>query len=155
MKDENKVVPMDAQLLGKVEAACKKLMGNARRVLAIAEKRGNLPASYQWDGVTHDQAKETFMKDMVFIGLFGIQDPPKKGVKEAVEDCHAAGIKVIMITGDHPDTGVAIAKEISILPSGKELLPYTVITDKELHDKVPTGDTFSDDTDPESLRLAA
>merc|ERR1719163_1738795 len=60
-----------------------------------------------------------------------------------------------MITGDHPATGVAIAKEISIIPQQKELPPYTVITDAELKDKVPATDTFSDDNDPESLRLAA
>jgi len=68
-----------------------------------------------------------------------------------VEDCHSAGVKVIMITGDHPDTGVAIAKEISILPvypAGQEPPPFTVITDKELHDKCPPGDTFADDDDP-------
>merc|ERR1719512_71658 len=60
-----------------------------------------------------------------------------------------------MITGDHPDTGTAIAKEISILPKTDEQPEFTVITDKDLADKVPTTDTFTDDTDEESLRLAA
>lgn len=155
MGDGNTVVPMDDAILAKITEAQKGLMNKARRVLAIAEKRTNYPKGFNWDGVSGENAKTEFLPDMVFIGLFGIQDPPKKGVKEAIEDCQSAGIKVIMITGDHPDTGVAIAKEISIIPNTTELPPYTVITDKDLADKVPTTDTFTDDTDPESLRLAA
>lgn len=153
--DGQTVVPYDAAMQQKVEAAAKKLMNNARRVLAIAEKKENKPTDFEWDSITGDQAKEVLLNDMVLIGLFGIQDPPKKGVKEAVEDCHRAGCKVIMITGDHPDTGTAIAKEISILESNKELPPFTVITDKDLNDKCPTGDNFEDeDFDNESKRLA-
>lgn len=146
---------MTPELLEKVENAAKGLMHNARRVLGIAEKKATYPPNFDWDGVSHDQAKVEFLSGMVFVGLYGIQDPPKQGVKQAVEDCQKAGIKVIMITGDHPDTGTAIAKEISILPKQENLPKYTVITDKDLHDKVPTTDTFTDDDDPESRRLAA
>mmetsp|Transcript_6031 Transcript_6031/g.19025 ORF Transcript_6031/g.19025 Transcript_6031/m.19025 type:complete len:1100 (-) Transcript_6031:510-3809(-) len=138
-----------------IAANAKTLMGQAKRVLGIAERRANYPADFHWDSATADFAKENFLCDMVFIGLFGIQDPPKPGVKQAVEDCHAAGVRVIMITGDHPDTGVAIAKEISIIPAHGELPPFTVITDKELADKVPSGESFVDDGSDEANKLEA
>mmetsp|Transcript_38534 Transcript_38534/g.111323 ORF Transcript_38534/g.111323 Transcript_38534/m.111323 type:complete len:1072 (-) Transcript_38534:187-3402(-) len=153
--DEGYESPMDEKMLAAISAAQKTLMGKARRVLAIAERRASYPPDFDWDKVNQDQAKAEFLDDMCFIGLFGIQDPPKPGVKEAVEECQAAGIKVVMITGDHPDTGVAIAKEISILSSQKDLPKYTVVTGDELADKVPSTDEFSDGTDEESLRLAA
>ena len=149
------VQPMTPEMLDAISAGAKGLMKTARRVLGIAEKRANFPADYDWDKATGDHAKANFLPDMVFIGLFGIQDPPKAGVKEAVEDCHDAGVNVIMITGDHPDTGTAIAKEISIIAEGDDKLPFTIITDKELADKVPSGDTFVDDGSEEALRLEA
>eukprot|EP01012_Entosiphon_sulcatum_P017244 TRINITY_DN2203_c0_g1_i1.p1 TRINITY_DN2203_c0_g1~~TRINITY_DN2203_c0_g1_i1.p1 ORF type:complete len:1204 (-),score=215.20 TRINITY_DN2203_c0_g1_i1:63-3647(-) len=53
--------------------------------------------------------------DLVFIGLVAIQDPPKDGVLKAVNECHAASIKVVMVTGDHPETAKAIAQQLNIL----------------------------------------
>jgi len=153
--DERSITAMTPEMMEAVSGGAKKLMNNARRVLGIAEKRAAVSSDYAWDKTSMEYAKDNFLSDMVFIGLFGIQDPPKPGVKEAIEDCQAAGVKVIMITGDHPDTGVAIAKEISIIPANKELPPYTVITDKELTDKVPSGETFVDDGSDEALRLEA
>lgn len=146
---------MTPEYMAQITAAQKSLMSKARRVLAIAEKRATYPADFDWDKVSNDQAKTEFLSDMIFIGLFGIQDPPKPGVKEAVENCQAAGIKVVMITGDHPDTGVAIAKEISILSNAAELPKYTVVTGDDLADKVPSTDEFTDGDDAESLRLAS
>eukprot|EP00928_Gymnodinium_smaydae_P039792 TRINITY_DN2710_c0_g1_i1.p1 TRINITY_DN2710_c0_g1~~TRINITY_DN2710_c0_g1_i1.p1 ORF type:complete len:1088 (+),score=226.71 TRINITY_DN2710_c0_g1_i1:210-3266(+) len=144
------IKPLGSNEQKKIADAAQKLMFKARRVLAIAEKRASYPDKYDWDKVSAEQATNEFLTDFVFVGLYGIQDPPKAGVKEAVEDCHAAGIKVIMITGDHPDTGTAIAKEISIIPHGEQP-PFTVITDKELQGKVPAGETFADD-DPAELQ---
>lgn len=53
-------------------------------------------------------------QNMVFLGLFGIVDPPRANVKHSISKCVQAGLKPIMITGDHPDTALAIAKEIGI-----------------------------------------
>jgi len=153
--DQRSITAVTPEMLEAVSAGAKKLMKNARRVLGIAEKRATVPDDHVWDKTSMEYAKDNFLSDMVFIGLFGIQDPPKPGVKEAVQDCQAAGVKVIMITGDHPDTGVAIAKEISIIPANQELPLYTVIADKELADKVPSGETFADDGSDEALRLEA
>jgi len=85
----------------------------ALRVLAIARKP--------------DAARATAESDMEFLGLVGLMDPPRAEAAEAIRICKDAGIKPIMITGDHPQTGAAIAREIGLLTTGR------VITGPELH----------------------
>ena len=67
-------------------------------------------AGYSEEIVNRDQAE----RDLVFLGLFSFLDPPRKGVKEAIEMCQDAGIRVMMLTGDHPGTASAIAKLVGI-----------------------------------------
>ena len=74
---------------------------------------------------------DTIEKDLNFIGLIGMIDPPREGVKEAVKTCKKAGIKTVMITGDHIATAKAIAKDIGILGINDK-----AITGKEL-DEIP------------------
>lgn len=68
------------------------------------------------------------VKDLVWVGITGIIDPPRQGIKESIEECKTAGIRVVMVTGDHKRTAAAIAKEIGIL----------TIQDKE-EDKFPSS----------------
>ena len=82
-----------------VTKAADKMSSNALRVLALAYREG-------------DNAPQE--EDMIFIGLAGMIDPPKPGVKETIDECHRAGIDVVMITGDHKITAFAIAKELDI-----------------------------------------
>ncbi len=91
----------------------------ALRVLAIAyTDTQTLPA---------EKDSEQIENNLIFVGLIGMIDPPREGVKEAVATCKKAGIKTVMITGDHMDTAKAIAKELGILGvhskcmTGKEL----------------------------------
>ncbi|WP_113922949.1 cation-translocating P-type ATPase [Cognataquiflexum aquatile] len=84
------------------------------RVLALAIKE-------EHTGSQSDQNLE-------FIGLAGMMDPPRPGVYEAVKSCHLAGIRVIMATGDHADTALAIAKSVGIVKEGRE----KVYTDSDL-----------------------
>ncbi|MFC2049997.1 calcium-transporting P-type ATPase, PMR1-type [Chloroflexota bacterium] len=84
------------------------MAGDALRVLGVAYKR--LP-----DTATTTEGIE---QDMVFAGLAGMIDPPREEVKEAVKLCDQAGIRSVMITGDHKLTAVAIAKELGILKKG-------------------------------------
>ena len=55
------------------------------------------------------------LEDLTFVGLMAMIDPPRANVPEAVAKCKSAGIKVIMVTGDHPITAAAIAKNVSII----------------------------------------
>ena len=76
-------------------------------------------------------SSETIEKNLIFVGLIGMIDPPRDGVKEAVKSCRSAGIKTVMITGDHIYTAKAIAKQLDILKIGDK-----AITGAEL-DKIP------------------
>ena len=76
---------------------------NALRVIAVGYKDVN------------NILGENLEENLVFVGLIGMIDPPREGVKEAVETCRKAGIKTVMITGDHIDTAKAIAKDLGIL----------------------------------------
>jgi P-type Ca2+ transporter type 2C len=78
---------------------------NALRVLGLAYKP--------------NAARETAEQGMVFLGLVGMIDPPRSEVKAAIEVCEQAGIKPVMITGDHPLTAEAIARELGILKNGR------------------------------------
>ena len=95
----------------------------ALRVLAVTYKDvENLPRDIDSSNVEND---------LVFVGLIGMIDPPREGVKEAIRTCKNAGIKTVMITGDHIGTAKAIARDLGILT------PNTLaITGKEL-DKIP------------------
>ena len=87
------------------------------RVLAFAYRK-----------VAMGHARETLEEDLVFSGLAGLEDPPRPEVPEALRKCQAAGIKVIMVTGDHPRTATAIAREIGLVKSDHP----TVITGEQL-----------------------
>jgi len=83
-------------------AAANDLAAEGYRVLALAVRE---------DG---SEAIDDLESDWVFLGLVGLIDPPREGVKEAIADCRSAGIVAVMITGDHPYTAQAIAREIGI-----------------------------------------
>jgi Ca2+-transporting ATPase len=106
------VVPLDdarrAAILAKAEA----MSAKALRVLAMAERRLG-------DGdVDRDEAEREF----TYLGMVGMIDPPRAEVKAAVEAARVAGIRVVMITGDHPITAVAIAKELGLWREGAKAL---------------------------------
>ena len=88
------------------------LASQGLRVLALAQRR--LPSADNFDPAT---PRSDIEKDLNLLGLVGIYDPPRSSSLSAVRDCHSAGIKVHMLTGDHPSTASAIAKEVGILPS--------------------------------------
>ncbi|KAG0042632.1 hypothetical protein BGZ83_000241 [Gryganskiella cystojenkinii] len=83
------------------------------RVLALAYRR--FKPSPDVD-LVHDLAREEVEQEMIFLGLVGIYDPPRAESRPAVLKCYDAGIRVHMLTGDHPSTAAAIAKEVAIIP---------------------------------------
>ena len=89
-----------------------------------------------WNELPSDLSPEYLEQDMVFIGLHGMIDPIRPEVKLAVEECNRAGIRVVMITGDHKDTAVAIARELGILnQNGEERLAITGTQLNEISDE--------------------
>ncbi|MEJ2354653.1 MAG: cation-transporting P-type ATPase [candidate division WOR-3 bacterium] len=99
-----------------------KYSSRALRVLAIAYRPQETDGS--------DYVMEEIEKDVIFLGLMGMIDPPKEGVKEAIRDCHSARIRTFIITGDHAITAKAVGKEIEL--SGEE--EPLVVTGTELED---------------------
>ncbi|WP_246798090.1 calcium-translocating P-type ATPase, PMCA-type [Alkalibacter rhizosphaerae] len=87
---------------------------NALRVLGVAYKR--------IDKVPETLESEDLEKDLIFMGLVGMIDPPRPEAKEAVKICRSAGIKPVMITGDHVITASAIAKQLDILQDGDDAI---------------------------------
>ncbi len=97
----------------------------AMRVLGFAYKL--LPEKYP--------APENIETDLIFVGLQAMIDPPREGVKEAIAKCKTAGIKTVMITGDHRLTAIAIAKEVGLFKEGDRALSgdeLDKLSDKEL-----------------------
>lgn len=86
------------------------------RVLAVAY-RTLKPQDKDLPSSIRDYSPEVIEKDLTFLGLIAMQDPPRKEVKEAVELCHSAGIKIVMITGDYGLTAESIARKIGIIRS--------------------------------------
>mgnify|MGYP001025541660 CR=1 FL=1 len=121
-----------------VQAAIDGLASQALRTIAIAYKEISANTI-----ILHEKEAES---ELVFIGLQGIIDPPRPEVKKAVKECREAGIKTVMITGDHVITANAIAKELGIANSqsrvleGKELSNMSV---EELEDVVDHVSVFA------------
>ncbi|MBE5761548.1 MAG: cation-translocating P-type ATPase [Clostridiales bacterium] len=105
-----KVLPMDDAYRASILAANKAMADRALRVLALAQRI--------WDKKPEDFEPADIETDMVFMGLCGMIDPVRPEVKAAISECRSAGVRPIMITGDHVDTAVAIAKELGILEDG-------------------------------------
>ncbi len=108
------------------------------------------------DSLPDDLGAESIERDLVFVGLTGMYDPPRAEAKVAVAKCRAAGIRVVMITGDHPHTALAIARELGIATkddtalSGIEL---DQLSDTELHARVPQLAVYARVTAAHKLRI--
>ena len=108
------IVDMTDDIKAQALAANKAMADKALRVLAAAKKDLTAePAAYE---------PETVECDLIFIGLVGMIDPVRPEVKAAIDECRSAGIRPIMITGDHKDTAVAIATELGIITDASQAI---------------------------------
>jgi P-type Ca2+ transporter type 2C len=107
-------VPLDEEHRQAILESARKMASEALRVLAVARKDNALPADAE--------------RELTFLGLVGMIDPPRPEVKDAIRTCETAGIRVVMITGDHPLTAQAVADELGILKGGR------VVTGAELEE---------------------
>jgi len=117
---DGKIEPLTEERLSEVLGQNKRMADKALRVLGGALRRYKV--------LPENITPETIECEMTFVGLVGMIDPVRPEVKGAIEQCKRAGIKVVMITGDHISTAVAIAKEIDIIDS-----PDQAITGNELN----------------------
>ena len=119
------------EYINKIREKNEEMAKEALRVLGCAYKE-----------IDHEPTKEemeTIENDLIFIGMVGMIDPPREEAKIAVEKCKTAGIKVVMITGDHKITATAIAKKLGILEEGDEAitgLELEQMSDEELEQNV-------------------
>lgn len=111
------IVPLDAGLTERIHAAQNMMAENGMRVLGVAFK----PASVSPDAgnMPPDRVEEV---GLTYIGCVGIMDPPRSEARDAVAKCQQAGIRTVMITGDHPLTAINIARELGLARNGDRAL---------------------------------
>jgi len=103
------------------EASCASLLGAHEQMT----ERGLRVLALAYRSLPEHAAAEQRESELIFAGLVGLVDPPREAVPEAIRTCHAAGIRVIMVTGDHPHTASALAREIGLAQN-----PVAVTGDK-------------------------
>ncbi|GAO13402.1 hypothetical protein UVI_02014090 [Ustilaginoidea virens] len=104
------------------------LASQGQRVLAIAYRPwdGRFVAKKSSSAAEDEELRSVVERDLILLGLAGIYDPPRRETKASIGECSQAGIKVHMLTGDHPETAKAIAKEVGIIPKNLGVLPEKV-----------------------------
>lgn len=135
--DNNVIRPLTPSDITKINSQNKIMCSEALRVLAYAKK--------DLGGLLNSSPKIE-EQDLVFIGLSGMIDPPRKEVYEALKKCKSAKMKVVMITGDHKDTATAIAKRLDMIKSEKEVVNGSFLdkfSDKELEREINKYTVFT------------
>ncbi len=125
-----------------IQAEAERMSATGLRVLAAARKP-----------VVDDADPEI---DLVFLGLAAMMDPPRAGVREAIAVCARAGIRAVMITGDHPLTAVAVARELGLWTTGDEALTgpeLQIMSDADLSVRIARVRVFARTTPEQKLRI--
>ncbi len=126
-----KEVEMTEEIRKEILVANKAMADKALRVLSVAQKKLDAePAAYE---------PETVECELCFVGLVGMIDPVRPEVKPAIDECRSAGIRAVMITGDHKDTAVAIAMQLGIIESADQAITgaeLDEISDEDFETKV-------------------
>ncbi len=122
----------------------------ALRVLAMGYK--------EIDHMPDKEELKSIESNLIFVGMVGMIDPPRKEAKEAVRKCKEAGIKTVMITGDHKITAIAIAKELEILKDESEAISGSdlqIMTDEELRAKVMNYSVYARVSPEHKVRIVS
>lgn len=120
---DGKAVPMTEEYAKEIMSANKEMADRALRVLACAQR--------VWEAQPQEYTASYLEQSLCFVGLCGMIDPIRPEVKDAIAQCRQAGIRPIMITGDHIDTAVAIAKELGILRDGAQAVSGMQLDDMD------------------------
>lgn len=116
---------LDSARSRKLNGVVEKMADEALRIIGIGIK-----PIVKGDSIQPSQLE----KDITFIGLYGMMDPPRKEVKTAIAACKQAGIKTVMITGDHLNTATAIAKKLDLLPEAGRVVPGSELNTMSQYD---------------------
>ncbi|MBR5805386.1 MAG: cation-translocating P-type ATPase [Oscillospiraceae bacterium] len=128
---DGKIVAMDDKVKYTILAANKEMADQALRVLCSAYRK--------YDAQPASNEPADLEQDMIYLGLSGMIDPVRPEVKDAIVECNSAGIRAIMITGDHKDTAVAIANQLGILGEGHMAITgaqLNELSDQELAENI-------------------
>ena len=132
----------------KIKNENEQMAHKALRVIAVAFKDvTELPSKID---------NSTIENNLTFVGLIGMIDPPREGVKEAVKTCKTAGIKTVMITGDHLETAKAIAKDLGILNNGEKAITgqeLDKMTQEQLEKNIKEYSVFARVTPEHKVRI--
>jgi P-type Ca2+ transporter type 2C len=134
-------VPLTRETRAEILNVAQEMASEALRVLVVATKR--------------DTAIENAETDMTFLGLIGMIDPPRPEAKAAIKECFEAGIRVVMITGDHPLTAQAVARELGLLRDGRLVTgaELEVMNDEELGQAVNEIEVYARVSPAHKLRV--
>jgi Ca2+-transporting ATPase len=108
--DGTKIVPLTKAMRAEISRVNQEMASSALRVLAVAQR--------EFDELPGEISVDSIERDLVFLGLVGMKDPPRAEAKDAVRECFNAGITPVMITGDHRETAMAVARDVGIMTPG-------------------------------------
>lgn len=179
-----KIVPIDEAFKNKYQRVYEEFGGQGERVLGFAVRFFDIPysqllakgpqyhdhlrmsligdaAKARHNDNNNNNNKPAPMKDLIFVGLITLLDPPRPEVPQAIKDCHKAHVKVVMVTGDHPLTAASIARKIGLLnhPTTKEEvaklknIPVSEVQDKDVPSIVVHGSTIPQMTEQDWANL--
>ena len=136
-------MPLDGAGRERILAAAREMASDALRVLAVAVR-------------PHANIKNA-EGEMIFMGLLGMIDPPRPEAKAAIQTCEAAGIKVVMITGDHPLTAQAVARELGLLKTGQVVTgsELEAMSDEDFESKVEDIEVYARVSPAHKLRVVS
>ncbi len=151
--DQGRIVPLADDVRRRFLADNERLADDGMRVLGVAFRRFHAAPGPQ------AQARDV-ESDLVFCGLIGMVDPPREAVRAAIAASHAAGIRTVMITGDHPATATAIARNLDLPPAGEAPHVMTgaelaALTDAELEKRIDRISVFARVSPEDKLRIVA
>jgi len=141
---EGKEVKLDDSRKKKISEVASKVASNGERTIALAYRT-----------LAENEDRETFAEGLVFAGMASFLDPPRPEVKGVVSMCKEAGIRIIMLTGDHPETAKAIATKVGIVDDGNLLIgqQISLMDDDQLKEALKTTSIFARITPEHKLRI--
>jgi Ca2+-transporting ATPase len=154
---ESGLQPLDATSRRAILDRAERMSSHALRVLAVARRQLGRPSAPTMTPADVDALPSAEIEErLTFLGLVGMIDPPREGVREAVRLCAEAQLRAVMITGDHKLTAVAIAQELGLWEEGAIALTGSELehlSDPELEERIESARVFARVTAEQKLRI--